>query len=114
MAYVNSKTALEEENKLLAILLTETRRYAETLKPGSLGEFIALDWAGSFDKLQTLNNMAIDDADNDPTAFKKTFSDEATLLQKFLDVTNNLGFGESWAQLFTKDIQIAERLQTED
>ena len=114
MAYGNSKTALQEENELLSILYTVTTSYARTLKPDSLGKFIVLDWAGSFEKLQTLNNMAIDDADNDTAAFKKTFSDEATLLQKFLGVTDNLGFGESWAELFNKDIQIAERLLTED
>ena len=61
MAYGNSKNALEEENQLLSILLTETMNYAKTLKPGSLGEFIALDWAGSFDKLQRLNGESIAD-----------------------------------------------------
>ncbi len=111
MAYVNSKTALEEENRLLSILLRETMRYAKTLKPGSLGEFIALDWAGSFEKLQKLNSDSIADQDG---SFRKTFADEIVLLQGFLKVTNGKGFGESWAQLFTKDIQIAERLLTED
>jgi hypothetical protein len=111
MAYGNSKNALEEENQLLSILLTETMNYAKTLKPGSLGEFIALDWAGSFDKLQRLNGESIADEDG---SFRKTFADEVTLLRGFLEVTNGKGFGESWAELFTKDIEIAERLLTED
>jgi hypothetical protein len=111
MAYANSKTALEEENKLLAILLTETMSYAKTLKPGSLGEFIVLDWAGSFDKLQKLNSESIAD---DEDSFRKIFADEVALLRGFLGVADSTGFGGSWAELFTKDIEIAERLLTKD
>jgi len=110
MAYVNSKTALKEENALLSILHTATMGYAKTLKPGSLGEFIVLDWAGSFEKLQGLNNMALGD---DDATFGKTFTDEITLLQRFLEVTDSAGFGESWRELFDKDIEIANRLLAE-
>ncbi len=107
MAYVNAKTALDEENQLLSILHTVTTSYAKTLKPGSLGEFIALDWAGSFAKLQKLNSQSMGD---DDASFKETFSDEIALLKRFQQVTDKAGFGKSWAELFAKDIAIAEGL----
>ena len=107
MSFLNSKQALEQENGLLAILLKATNEYVKTLKPGSLGAFIAKDWAGSFDKLQKLNVATL--ADDDET-FKKTFVDEIALLAGFLGMTKSSGFGASWAELFTKDIQIATHL----
>jgi hypothetical protein len=107
MPYVNSKLALEQENGLLAILLEATNEHIKTLKPDSLGAFIAQDWAGSFEKLQKLNAAALADDDEN---FKRTFVDEIALLAGFLGMTENSGFGASWAELFTKDIQIATHL----
>ena len=106
MAYDNSKEALKQETELLKILLKATNDYIKELKPGSLGEFIAKDWAGSFEKLSLLSAEIAADDDK----FKKTLTDEISLLADFLTVTQNKGFGKSWAQLFQKDIEIAAKL----
>ena len=106
MAYNNSKDALKQENELLGKLLDVTNAHIKTLKPGSLGEFIAKDWAGSFSKLGKLGvEIATDDE-----KFRKTLVDEITLLARLLAVTQKMGFGKSWAELFTRDIQIATYL----